>query len=206
MLRAQTVYAVGGYAVPDFASPDPIGSSTPNSGEFTTLTASTSIDGPLVMGGGSGTAKTIGAAYINVTPVGNVGVGEDTMMSYSLPANSLSENGKAVRATVWGYTSSNANAKTIKFYFGTELLGAYNPVANELNYWRAEIVMTRYSAAIQAKFLNATIINNNLVSLADISVGSAAEDETAAILIKATGQGTDNDDVVQSGMIVEFIN
>lgn len=206
MVRAQTVYAVGGYAIPDFASPDPIGSSTPNSGAFTTISASTSINGPLVMGGGSGTAKTIGAAYIDVTPVGNVGVGEDALMSYSLPANSLSANGKAVRVKMWGYTASNANAKTLNFYFGSALLQTFPPASNALNYWVVEIIMARYAAAVQTSYIHITSINNNVVAFADISVGSATEDETGAILIRATGQGTDNDDVVQSGMLVEFIN
>jgi len=348
MVRAQTVYAVGGYAIPDFASPDPIGSSTPNSGVFTTLSASGAVsgtgfsnylgapppignatpntgafttfdatsgaisgnlvvtngritstdstadnDGPVttntstdpaalsgytaynhisdylvagvlsanyvlngafgpgygvvfslnkltlsssangvfinVNGGthvgsftstglavtgtvkstaGTGTAEPVmvGTISVNTTQVGNVGGGEDNLMTYTLPANSLSANGKGVRVKMWGYTSSNANVKQVNFYFGSEFLQGFAPTTNELNYWTVEIIMVRYAVAVQTKYIHTTSINNNVVALADISVGSASEDETGAILIRATGQGTANDDIVQSGMIVEFIN
>lgn len=212
--------------------PGPIGSGTPSTGAFTTLSASSTVSGagfsaylasPPAIGGtapaavsgttitgkagsGTGAPVMIGTLYVNATPVGNVGVGEDTLMSYSLPANSLSANGKAVRVKMWGYTSSNANVKQVNFYFGSEFLQGFAPTTNELNYWTVEIIMVRYAVAVQTKYIHTTSINNNVVALADISVGSATEDETAAILIRATGQGTDNDDVVQSGMLVEFIN
>lgn len=215
-----------------FASPGPIGNTAPSTGAFTTLSASGAVSGagfaaymasPPAIGGtapaaitgtvitgkagaGTGAPVMVGTLALNVTPVGNVGVGEDTLMSYSLPANSLSANGKAVRVKMWGYTSSNSNAKTLSFYFGSALLQTISPVINELNYWTAEIIMTRYDAAVQAKYIHITNINNNVVAFADISIGSATEDETGAILIKATGEGTADDDIVQSGMLVEFIN
>ena len=208
MLRAQTVYAVGGYAIPDFASPDPIGSSTPNSGVFTTLSASTSIYGPIPIGAGAGTSTMIGAANVNVTPVGNVGGGVDNLMTYTLPANSLSANGKGVRITAWGYAAANANAKQLVVMFGSTAVATLDLVVNETIYWKASAVVIRFASAVQSYFgeIDYRTAGVGRALEPSIEMGGATEDQTTAIVIKLTAAATDNNDIVQNGMLVEFIN
>lgn len=357
MVRAQTVYAVGGYAIPDFASPDPIGSSTPNSGVFTTLAASGAVTGAgftarfsapgalgdvtpstgafttinasgvATVGGitatgamgftptgsvtwtysgnsqrevnitnanagasvaagwsvsngtkaalfgidgtgsnwygsglgtgigyiyttnntfaiiadgtgtikfaaggttevaeikstglevtgtvkstaGTGTAEPVmvGTISVNITAVGNVGAGTDDLMTYSLPANSLSANGKGVRITVWGTGANNANGKTLTFLFGSysRQLPTRASIAMA---WRAEFTIIRSAASTQ--IISGVSIDGTANAATidrEIFDATATETDTSAITIKCTGAATSDNDIVQKGMIVEFIS
>lgn len=349
MVRAQTVYAVGGYAIPDFASPDPIGSSTPNSGVFTTLSASGTVsgtgfsnylgapppignatpntgaftafsatsgaisgnvvvtngritstdstadnDGPVttntstdpaalsgytaynhisdylvagvlsanyvlngafgpgygvvfslnkltlsssangvfinVNGGthvgsftstglavtgtvkstaGTGTAEPVmvGTLSVNTTAVGNVGAGTDDLMSYALPANSLSANGKGVRVTMWGTAANNANAKTLDFYFGGLRAASILLTVSTVRAWQVVATVMRSGASAQ-EYSIATIDGNAStgIGVANAFVGSTTQTDTAGITIKGVGTATADNDIVQKGMIVEFIS
>ena len=69
------------------------------------------------------TSQQGGVLNVNTTAVGNVTTGEDNLITYSLPANTLSVNGMALRIVAWGLTANNANAKTLKVYFGTVVIG-----------------------------------------------------------------------------------
>ena len=158
------------------------------------------------MGTGTGDAVLIGLANLNVTAVGNIGAGEDDLMTYALPANSLSANGKAVRVHVWGTTAANANTKTIKFWFGvTER--TINPTTTAPNnqHWQCDATIVRTGASAQLMVLQGF-------------VGTAYEQQTSndlptanevnAITIKCTGNSAASatDDIVQRGMLVEFLN
>ena len=356
MVRAQTVYAVGGYAIPDFASPDPIGSSTPNSGVFTTLAASGAVTGagftarfsapgPIgdvtpstgafttvnatgvatvggitatgVMGftptgnvtwtytgnstreiillnanagasagvtygvgngtssaafgilgtgntyggilsagvpyiytnnipfaivaegtgtikfaaggttevaeikstglevtgtvkstAGTGTAEPVmvGTISVNTTAVGNVGGGTDDLMTYSLPANSLSASGKGIRVTAWGTVANNAAAKAATFNFGATSLSLALR-SNQDGVWRVEFLVIRTGSNAQTltgRFQGGPV---NAAATDHLTFAAApAETDSGAITIKCTGAATSDNDIVQKGMIVEFIN
>lgn len=348
MVRAQTVYAVGGYAIPDFASPDPIGSTTPNSGVFTTLSASGAVsgtgfsnylgapppignatpntgaftafsatsgaisgnvvvtngritstdstadnDGPVttntstdpaalsgytaynhisdylvagvlsanyvlngafgpgygvvfslnkltlssssngvfinVNGGthvgsftstglavtgtvkstaGTGTAEPVmvGTLSVNTTAVGNVGAGTDDLMTYPLPANSLSANNKGIRATVWGTVTNNANAKAATFNFGATSISLALR-ANQDGAWRAEFVIMRTGSGAQilSGRFQGGLVNGGVTDHLTFAA-TPAETDTGAITVKCTGTGVADNDIVQKGMIVEFIS
>lgn len=312
MVRAQTVYAVGGYAIPDFASPDPIGSSTPNSGVFTTLAASGAmgftptgsvtwtysgnsqrevnitnanagasvaagwsvsngtkaalfgIDGTgsnwygsglgtgigyiyttnntfAIIADGTGTIKfaaggttevaeikstglevtgtvkstagtgtaepvMVGTISVNTTAVGNVGAGTDDLMTYSLPANSLSANAKGVRITCWGSGANNANAKTVSLLFGgtTVVTGALN-LSNAI-FWTVTAVIFRTGSNAQKFFGQLQSARSTGVMSDAFGNSTAAETDSGAITIKCTGAATSDNDIVQDGMIVEFIS
>ena len=352
MVRAQTVYAVGGYAIPDFASPDPIGSSTPNSGVFTTLAASgavtgagftarfsapgaigdvtpsagaftslsasnglnvtagtvqftptgsvtwtytgnstreiillnanagastgvgysvgngtyaatfsilgtgNSLGGVLGLGvpyiytnnisfaicaegtgtikfaaggttevaeikstglevtgtvkstAGTGTAEPVmvGTISVNTTAVGNVGAGTDDLMTYSLPANSLSANGKGVRITAWGTYANNANAKTLALLFGATTINTGSLTISQSGLWRCDAFVLRTGSSTQKYFATVQSGTTTVVASNNRSVGTAAETDAGAITIKFTGVGVSDNDIVQEGMIVEFIS
>lgn len=363
MVRAQTVYAVGGYAIPDFASPDPIGSSTPNSGVFTTLAASGAVTGAgftarfsapgaigdvtpstgafttltttgnvgisgiatmagitatgamsyvptgsvaytysgnsqraitiansnagssvavgfslgngtsaalfgidgtgsnwyggtlgngtsyiytqnntfaiiadgtgtikFAVGGttevaeikstglevtgtvkstaGTGTAEPVmvGTLSVNTTAVGNVGAGTDDLMTYPLPANSLSANNKGIRATVWGTVTNNANAKAATFNFGATSISLALR-ANQDGAWRAEFVIMRTGSGAQilSGRFQGGLVNGGVTDHLTFAA-TPAETDTGAITVKCTGTGVADNDIVQKGMIVEFIS
>lgn len=203
-----------------------IGGTTPNSGTFTDIVGSslnvsgastlndvtaTTVTGTTITGKagtGTGAPVMVGKLSVNVTPVGNVGGGTDTLMSYTLPANSLSANGKGVRVTMWGYTSSNANAKQIDLSFGSDAVSSLSLATSELNYWTVSMLVFRYAAGTQSVFATIDYIKSGVGRVTEpaVYVGGTSQDETATILIKLEGQGTDDNDIVQNGMLVEFIN
>ena len=60
-----------------------------------------------------------GRLTTDVTAVGNISTGVDTLISYSLPTNTLLNVGDVLEITAYGTQAANANNKTIKLVFGT---------------------------------------------------------------------------------------
>ena len=153
------------------------------------------------MGTGTGQAQASGKANVNTTAVGNVGTGEDDLMSFSLPANSLNADGKVIRIIAWGTTGANANEKIVKLFFGTAVVRQIGSAAINNKDWRIDAVVVRTGASAQDA-LGTEIVDN--VSLNTHS--EPAESTAAVIVIKTTGQGNVDNDVVQQGMLVEYLN
>lgn len=152
-------------------------------------------------GTGTADAGVGGVLSVNATPVGNVGSGEDNLMTYSLPANTLSSDGYAVRVKVWGSTAANANNKTIKLYFGSLAYNAGAVAANGQS-WVGEMIIVRTSATAQRRF--GTVLFNNGTGNG-VTSSTLTETLANAVTIKVTGEATADNDVVQHGMIVEFL-
>jgi hypothetical protein len=143
-----------------------------------------------------------GAISVNVTDVGNVSTGEDDLMTYSLPANVLSADLKAIRVTAWGTYGATANTKQIKAYFAGTSVTIANHSVNTGD-WAAEMTIVRTGASTQV--LTGWHINRTDA----VRVGTEATpagDTTTALTIKFTGEATDNNDIVQKGMIVTVLN
>lgn len=141
-----------------------------------------------------------GTASRQTTAVGNVGAGEDDLMTYSLPANSLSINGQGMRITAWGTKANNANAKTLKVHFGSQVTLTTSLAAAAAGNWKAEALVLRTGVNTQDWMTDLTGADE------DQENGTAAQTETAAIIIKCTGEGVADNDIVQEGMLVEFLN
>src|SRR5690606_35997814 len=67
-------------------------------------------------------AKLGGTLSVNTTNVGNVGSGEDDLMTYSVPANTLNGNGQRITFRATGTLANNADSKRIRVYFGSDTL------------------------------------------------------------------------------------
>lgn len=161
------------------------------------------------MGTGSGTAALIGKASINTTAVGNVGTGTDVLMSYLLLANSLSANGKGIRVKGWGITALNANSKTLTFNWGS-LSHGFVMTASISGNWIWEIEIFRTGSNTQRMFyriMEATDNNGGLVTpkAAQVCNSTPSQTDTADITVKFTGAATADNDIVQEGMLVEYI-
>lgn len=140
----------------------------------------------------------------NTTPVGNVNTGEDDLMTYSLPANTLNANAQGVRVTAWGRTPSNANAKTLKMYFGTTAVLSFSLTANQVNAWRASGIVMRTGAATQIS--DATLLQGGTATALAVALDAGPTATlSGAVTIKCTGAATTTNDIVQEGMIVEFL-
>ena len=73
--------------------------------------AATTASITLPAGLGTATYRPSGVIHINVTPQATVGTTEETLATYTLPANTLSTAGRGIRVTAVFTTAANANSK-----------------------------------------------------------------------------------------------
>ena len=158
-------------------------------------------------GTGTGAPVMIGTLSVNTTVVGNVGAGTDDLMTYTLPANSLSANGNGVRVTAWGTVANNANAKTLTVNFGTAVMATDSMTISGALNWMVIAHIFRTGSNTQTYIAKIESSANGLsVRDFDIESGNATESDSGTITIKCTGAATSDNDIVQKGMLVEFIN
>jgi hypothetical protein len=126
----------------------------------------------------------------NVTPVGNIGAGEDDLMSYTVPANTMAANGDTIEFS--GVLVDNGATSDVKFYFaGNEITGALNDFINGTVPFRVIITrLTSSSAVISVERWDA---GAGIIPYAMTMTGL---NFTTANIFKTTGAGgalTDND-------------
>jgi hypothetical protein len=140
----------------------------------------------------------------DVADVGNVGTGEDDLMTYELPAGTLAVDGQAVQVTAWGTFATNANVKLVRAYFGATgvllTIGGHQPSNAG---WRAQFTIIRTGATAQV-LVGQNIERDAAGSSFVFTPAEATPAETLAdaITIKMTGEATSNNDIVQQGMMV----
>lgn len=120
----------------------------------------------------------------STTGVGNgVDTTEDVLYTFSLPANSLTVTGQVIEVSASGTLANNGNNKTVKLYFGSQVysLGLVT-TANVV--WTAKLTITRTGSNAQL-ILGEGMINATPIARALLT---GAETDTAAIVIKVTGQ------------------
>jgi len=172
--------------------------------ESTILGSGSRVDG-VQMGVAAAVAEGIGKAVLITTPVGNVGAGEDDLQTYSLPAKSLYKTGSAVRIRAWGTTANNVNAKTVKLYFGSTAILTYSLTISQAGKWKIEALVAKTGSNAQ-KYESELLEMWGSTEAHDMEFGTATETDTSAIIIKCTGEGTNDNDIVQEGMLVEVMN
>jgi hypothetical protein len=143
-----------------------------------------------------------GSLEVNTTAVGNVGAGEDDLMSFSVPANTLGTNGDYLELVAWGSFAANANNKRVRVKFGATTILDTGAVAANSGTWRVQATIIRTGAATQ--IANASLVTDN-TTLGDVS-GNASPAETlsGAVAVKLTGEATSDDDVRQLGLTVRW--
>lgn len=128
----------------------------------------------------------------------NVGTGEDDLKSFSLPANTLWLNQQAIEIIAWGNTGNNTNNKQVKLYFGSTVLIATPVAGAQARDWELRAVVTRLSATSQQGMARGNF--NQATIPSDFT--APAETLSAAVTIKCTGEGTNDADITQRGLIV----
>jgi hypothetical protein len=141
--------------------------------------------------------------------VGNVGAGEDDLMTFTVLAGMLASSGQSIRVLAWGRTANNANGKTLKAYFGaTQVLGGSGAVftVSEAGNWACGFQVVRTGAATQRAVAQAACgPAGTQVSVCVGGVTTPGETLSNSVLIKFTGTGTANNDIVQDGMIITLV-
>lgn len=140
----------------------------------------------------------------NTTPVGNVGAGEDDLMTYSLAANKLANDGDYLEFRVVFTFNTNANSKQVTLYFGATdfyTTGAQNQNDGSL-VLEGEIIRTGASSQlISIKQIG----SSSSLFVTKSEYAGASEDLTMPITIKATGIGVSDDDIQQILMIEKYV-
>ena len=194
-------------------------STYPDSGDATKFGPNAWNAARLLSGGATGqsvvadTTSATGAAWaersrvltVNTTQTGTPATLVETdLWTYSLPANTLNADGRAVRIMAWGALGADANAKTVRLYFGATTLNVYTAGTGNALVWRFDATVIRTGASAQ-------------IGVATMIVGSAwlstinpapAADTTGAIVIRVTGLNgvAVLNDIVARGAIVELLN
>lgn len=140
----------------------------------------------------------------SATAVGNVGIGEDDLATYVLPASAMTTVGDTLIVSAWGTTANNANVKTLKMYFGTDLVLTTILTPSQVSPWVVDANIVR--TGVGAGRVVARLTQGGAVTIVDAESTSYAQTETAAITVKLTGEATANNDVQQFGMVVRFEN
>lgn len=154
----------------------------------------------IVPGTSSNDARVGGVLYVSTTQVGNVGTGDDTLHSYSLPANSLASNNQSIHIKAFG--SCNAG-KTIRVKFGgTTIVNLTSVGSGE---WIAEAVVFRTGATTQKCFGRIqTSGGGSGVYDGHVNYITASETLSGAVTVAITGEGSSNNDVVCQTSIIEW--
>lgn len=155
-------------------------------------------------------ATASGRTFTSTSVVGNVGAGEDDLISTTLAANSMSANGKMVRVLFFGTLAATAASKRIRFYFGATAVIDTGALFNDSTAytWIGEMWVIRTGAATEIAWAEIRYYTSGAIPSASGVRGATATpaaDTTAAITIKATGEATNNNDITQTGMVIEVV-
>ena len=138
--------------------------------------------------------------YSSITPVGNVGAGLDDLMTYTVPANTLSADTMALHVSGYLVTAGAGN-KVIEFHFGASSFQLFNGVAAT----RHQIAGYIYRTGVASQFMFMQDVSASGVQ--QVQEASPVEDETAAIDMKFKGSDAlaVNDNVQQKAMLVKLL-
>lgn len=140
-------------------------------------------------GSGTGYAKLGGLLYSYHGAVGNVGSGEDTLVTQAIPANTLAVDGDRLEYELFFYTVANGNTKTIKVKFGATSMTCVVNATGTADAISVRGTILRIGAANQE--FNAAVIGGGSVQ----TFSTPTETLANAINFVVTGEATATDDV-----------
>lgn len=139
-------------------------------------------------------------------------VAETVLKTYTIPADMLNADGKAIKFRFFGFFAANANSKTLRVRLGPVTLTGtviVAPAAAAYNGLEWEIVGTIFRGATDAQRCASRTFIDGAPSANTVQIGrvAAANDDAAAMLLEMTGQnGTATaNDIVCAGHQIEYI-
>jgi hypothetical protein len=145
-----------------------------------------------------------GFVYVNTSEVGNIGTGEDDLISQTVAANALSSNGSSLRIVAPVVLAANANNKTIKAYWAGVSFYSTGALAINGDVAVFEFIITRTGATSQ-NITTRVVCGDSLMSpvSSDFDTGSATL--SSANVFKLTGEATDDNDILNKQLTIEFL-
>jgi hypothetical protein len=156
-------------------------------------------------GSGTATYTPSGILTVSTTSVGtDANTNEKDLWTYSLPANTLNADGRAVRLNFTVTFANTATVKTVRVYFGATSILFNNSTSPQNAAGSGTYTFIRTGAAAQLALKQYVAAGTTLQAPA---TATPAADTTAAITIKVTGQnGTANaNDIVFIAATVELL-
>lgn len=141
--------------------------------------------------------------------VSSVGAAETTLGTVTLPSNALDTDFfSAANITCWGTVAANANSKTLRLYFGSVVIATLSNATtfNNMSFW-IQARVARKGVGNQEVIAFGYVSAANTTVPVGITVLRSAPTETlsSAVIIKYTGQGVSNADIIGTGLMVEVI-
>lgn len=148
-------------------------------------------------------AKVGGVLNSSTTNVGNVGAGEDDLMTFSVPASTLATNGDRIDFRMAGTFAANVNSKRVRIKFGaTTLLDTTGLAFNGAD-WVVRGTIIRSGASTQKAYC--IFESNSALLSATADYTTPGETLSGAVTLKATGEATSNNDIVQELFTVDWL-
>lgn len=114
---------------------------------------------------------------------------EDTLFTYSLPANALANVGNGVEILAWGSVAATSATKTVKVYFGTTVVQSVAYTTTQTGNWFVDMQVFKQAASVQLAITTVDSLGATTTrTIGNVTNGS--ETDTAAITIKVTGQSS----------------
>lgn len=135
-----------------------------------------------------------GPIFLSASAVGNVGAGEDDLLSISLAAALLSVDGDSIELRAAGSFAATANNKRLRMKFGgTTILDTGTLTITAASDWVLTAQILRTGAATQ--IVNATLLTSDPTAPVFAAVTSPTETLSGAVTLKLTGEATADDDI-----------
>lgn len=162
------------------------------------------VPGMSVIPTGTTRARVPGVLKTVQSDTGNVGAGEDTLHTYTLPASGLNADGQAVEIETMVTFAANANSKRVKVHFGATAV--YDSTAQAQNggalVVRARIVRT--GATTQRA--SAIAVGDAATALFADAAQYTTPGETLSgtVVVKVTGEGVADNDIVNAMTVISW--
>jgi hypothetical protein len=185
---------------------------------FAKTTDTLTVVGPGIFGNGSTVAKGTGSAVatlggvlnVNTTSQATTGTVEEVLATYTLPANTLSANGKGLRITMRGTMVSTTNSRVFRIRFGGiggTIVGLVSSTTAAHTQARIVVEIIRTGSATQITTGTSTYGANSGAAVASVTNTAPTQDLTAAVDIVVVGETSAAlGDVTFTALIVEAIN
>jgi hypothetical protein len=141
-----------------------------------------------------------GILSVNTNPVSNSGSIETDLITYTLPANTLQNNGDSLNIKAWGSFAANTNNKTLILQFGSQVIFDTGTLAINSGDWEIEATIIRKSPTTQE--ISTKIISSNSLIPASVTRTIGIQDLTTALIIKCTGQGSATNDLTEYSLMI----
>jgi len=143
-----------------------------------------------------------GMLNVNTTSVSNSSTGATDLITYSLPANSLTNDGDILEIDAWGTYAANANNKTVVLAFGGQTILTTGAIAANDGTWSMKAKIIRKTDSTQEIVSEILSSNTSVIDSATRTAGT--QDLTTALTIRCIGTGGASSDITQYALKINL--